>query len=180
MARIDLQKYFNQLPLHRDDWKMLGVRLPKDFSLPDQDLEEWVSAYAQFGGKPFPAYANAIMSAVATILRGHGIDVVFMTDDLFLCAASLEECKALLNKAVDILTQLGLKLQPEKIIQPSQVMPFLGITIDTIQQRLSIAQEKLISHQRTIRHILSDSLAGTLLAKDLESLIGKLGWVTRS
>jgi hypothetical protein len=177
MARIDAQKYFNQLPLHPDDWGMLGIRLPKDLHYMEKDLEEWISAYAQFGGKPFPAYANAVMAAICFILRAHGIECVFMTDDIGICASSKEECEALLAKAVGIIRRLGVKIQDLKIIHPAQVMPFLGILIDTLNMRLSIPREKLESILRFIQHLLECHEGNTLLAKDLESLLGKLGWI---
>ena len=177
MARIDLQKYLNQLPLHKDDWGLVGLLLPKDLAHMEQDLEEWVSAYAQFGGKPFPAYANAVMASICFILKAHGIDCVFMTDDIGIHADTKEECEALLAKAVSIIRRLGLKLSEDKIIHPAQVMPFLGIEIDTINQRLSIPLSKLESILRAIHRVLAAHRDNTLLAKDLESLLGKLGWI---
>lgn len=177
MARIDLHKYFNQLPLHPDDWGMVGIRLPKDLQHMEKDLEEWISAFAQFGGKPFPAYANAVMAAICFILRAHGIDCVFMTDDIGIHADTKEECEALLAKAVASIRRLGLKIQDSKLIHPAQVMPFLGISIDTVNERLSIPLEKLESILRFIYHLLEAHASNNLVAKDLESLLGKLGWI---
>jgi Reverse transcriptase (RNA-dependent DNA polymerase) len=177
IARIDLHKYFNQLPLHRDDWKMFGLRLPKDLERLEEEFEEWISAFCHFGGKPFPAYANAVMAAICFILQGHGIQCVYMTDDIAICAPTLEECKAQLEKAIRIIKQLGLKIQETKILHPAQVMPFLGILIDTVNERLSIPPEKLDNIHRAILRILEDYQNGSLLASDLESLIGKLGWI---
>ena len=65
MARIDLKRFFQQLPLHEQDWPMLGLRLPKDLRHLTEEVETWVSAFAHFGGSPFPAYANGIMSALS-------------------------------------------------------------------------------------------------------------------
>lgn len=177
MARIDLKRYFQQLPLHILDWPMLGIKLPRDLRDLCSEVETWVSAFAHFGGSPFPAYANAIMSATSAILRANGIENVFLTDDLFICGPSAEECQALLDKAVLILLRLGWKLQEDKITPPAQCMPFLGILIDTVQQRLSIPQDKLDNYLVSIRRLLADAAAGQLLAKDLESLVGKLSWV---
>ena len=177
MARIDLKRYFQQLPLNEADWPMLGLRLPKDLRHLAAEVETWVSAFAHFGGSPFPAYANAIMSAISDILRKHGVPNTFLTDDLFVCGATAAECQAHLDRAVAILTRLGWQLQEDKLLPPSQVMPFLGIVIDTVNERLSIPQDKLQNYLRSIRHILKEDDAGHLLAKEVESLVGKLSWV---
>jgi len=178
ISRIDLKRFFQQLPLSEEDWPMLGVRLPKDLHALCEEVETWVSAFAHFGGSPFPAYANAVMSAVSAILRAHGVPNVFITDDVFICAATYDDCMVLLDKAVQILTRLGWKLQDDKIIPPAQQVPFVGILIDSVNQRLSIPQEKLDNYRRTIDRLLADDSSGTLLAKELESLVGKLSWVT--
>jgi hypothetical protein len=102
---------------------------------------------------------------------------VFLTDDLFACGATAAECQARLDLAINILVRLGWKLQEDKILPPAQRMPFLGVSIDTIDQRLSIPQEKLENYLRAIRRTITDEAAGHLMAKDLESLIGKLTWV---
>jgi len=178
MARIDLKRFFQQLPLCQVDWPMLGVRFPKDLHALEEEVETWVSAFAHFGGSPFPAYANAVMAAVSAILRAHGIANVFITDDVFICAATHDECMNLLQKAIQILHRLGWKLQEDKLILPAQQVPFVGIMIDSVQQRLSIPPEKLDNYLRTINRMLADDSKGTLLAKELESLVGKLTWVT--
>ena len=175
MARIDLRKFFNQIPLHRDDWAMFGVELPKDLHTLGDALEKWVSAFAHFGGRPFPALVNAIMSLVSAILTATGIPNVFITDDIFVCGPTFEACQAILDRAVSYLIQLGWILQHDKITIPSQVMPFVGIEIDSRSLRLSIPQDKLDNTGRTIDRARQDAAEGNLLAKDLESLIGKLG-----
>jgi len=177
MARIDLKRFFQQLPLHHEDWPMLGLRLPTDLRHLTDKVDTWVSAFAHFGGSPFPAYANGIMSAISGLLRHHGVPNTFLTDDLFVCGSTEAECQYRLDQAVRILNRLGWKLQEDKIIGPSQQMPFLGIFIDTINERLSIPQEKLDNYLRSIRRIMAEDAAGQLHAKDLESLIGKLTWV---
>lgn len=177
MSKLDLEKYFNQLPLHPDDWLLLGVRIPDDFSDPTSPLRSYLSAYAQFGGSPFPALANAIMSAVSAILRSHGIPNVFLTDDIFVCGATREECQANVDKAIAIIRHLGLKLQMDKVPAPSQRMTFLGILLDTVLLRMSIPLEKIDNYLVFLRHLLDDHAGGRLKATDLESLLGKLGWI---
>jgi hypothetical protein len=168
-------RFFNQLPLHHDDWALLGLFIPAELH-PDGEDAEYVSAKAHFGGSSFPAYANALMAAVASILRMHGIPVVFLTDDLFICGATEAECQRNLDKAVEILLALGWRLQSDKITSPAQRMAFLGIVIDTIASNLSIAEEKSEHYSRVVARAIEDASLKTLTVKDLESLLGKLSW----
>ena len=167
--------FFNQLPLHHDDWALLGLFIPDELH-PEGKGQTYVSAKAQFGGSAFPYYANAIMAAVATILRKHGIPVVFLTDDLFICGDSEEECQRNLNMALKILRELGLKLQQEKVTSPSQRMEFLGIVIDSIACQLSISEEKLAHYGRAVDRAIVAARLGKLTVKEVDSLLGKLSW----
>ena len=96
---------------------------------------------------------------------------------MFVCGATEAECQSQLQQAVALLVRLGWILQEDKLLGPSQQLPFVGIVIDTIDERLSIPADKLDNYLRSIRRVLADEAAGQLLAKDLESLIGKLSWV---
>lgn len=78
------------------------------------------SAFAQFGGKPFPAYSNGVSATGSTILREAGIPNVFMTDDYFFSGRTAEECQANINKAIEILSALGFRINPAKVTPPSQ------------------------------------------------------------
>ena len=154
---------------------MLGLFIPAELH-PEGHGAEYVSPRAHFGGSAFPAYANAFMAAVATILRKRGVPVVFLTDDLFICGETQEECQRHLDHAVKILLELGWRLQQEKITAPAQRMAFLGIVIDSIACNLSISEEKLEHYGRSVERALGDARLGQLAVKDLESLLGKLAW----
>ena len=190
MARIDLEKYFNQILLHVLDWKYLGVNLD-DLYQYIGELKEWqalgvdvkegidlLSAYAQFGVASFPALANALMAATSAILRHQGIPNAFLTDDVFVCGVTREECQQHLGKAVSIMRQLGWRIQQDKIILPSQRMVFLGIMIDTLKCQLSLPEAKVAQYLQSVKNALDDLANGCLRYKDLESLIGKLQWIS--
>jgi hypothetical protein len=182
MAKIDLEKFFNQLPLHPDDFGLLGANLSELFDHLGED--DWhyhsdlVSAFAQFGGSPFPAWANGLMSDVSATLRHRGIPNTFLTDDIFICGATEAECLARLEAAVAILRELGWRLQDEKLTLPAQVMTFLGVTIDTVQCRLYIPENKLDQYALSVQSLQQDHSSSQLHYKDLESLVGKLGWIS--
>lgn len=189
MAKIDLEKYFNQILLNISDWKYMGANLDdlqaclatlKAYEAQGIDVKEaidLVSAYAQFGVASFPALANALMAATSSILRHLGIPNCFLTDDVFICGPTQAACQAALDKAVTVMRQLGWRLQNDKITPPAQQMVFLGIMIYTIRCRLSLPEAKVAQYLQTVINALEDAANGCLRYKDLESLVGKLNWI---
>ena len=189
MARIDLEKYFNQLPVHEDDQQLVGVSFSTEelqamgiaydpSSLGPDGRLHLKSAGSQFGVSSYPTVANTCSSAVSRILTDNGIPNTFVTDDFFVCGSTKAECQHHLDQAVNIMIKLGWRLQEDKLILPSQRMPFVGITIDTTTCRLSIPSDKLLEYGAAIASVQADAAAKTLKHKHLESLIGKLGWVS--
>jgi len=116
------------------------------------------------------------MAPVSDILTKRRIPNVFMIDDMAVVGATREECQRNLDAAVDLFRRLGLRLNPAKIVPPSQVMEFLGIRIDSVSQQLSIAPEKLEHYRRRVAEALADDEASSLSVRQLESLLGKLNW----
>lgn len=167
MAKIDLEKFFNQLLLHINDWQYIGVNL-HDLEVAIQELEGWqaqglnvkesidlLSCYAQFGVASFPALANALMAATSEILRYLGVPNTFLTDDVFICGPTREACQKNLDKAVQVMTQLGWRLQMDKVTPPAQQMVFLGIEIDSIRCQLSLPEEKLMQYLQSVLNAVS-------------------------
>lgn len=116
------------------------------------------------------------MAPVSDILTKQGVPNAFLIDDLATVGSTREECQRNLDTAIDLFRRLGLRLNPAKVVPPSQVMEFLDISIDTVNQRLSIAPEKLEHYGRRVAEALADDDAGALPVRQLESLLGKLNW----
>ena len=183
LAKLDLERFFNQLPLHPDDQPLVGVLLPPEL-LPDELLPEcgpegmaFSSGYAQFGGQDYPALASSVMATASDILTKQGVPNAFLIDDLATAGPTREARQKNLDAAVSLFNRLGLKLQPSKLVAPSQLMEFLGVIIDTIRRRLSLAPAKLEAYDINLGHILEADELGELMVRMLESQLGKLGWV---
>lgn len=183
LAKLDLERFFNQLALHHDDQPLVGVLLPPEL-LPDELLPEcgpegmaFSSGYAQFGGQDYPALASGVMATASDILTKKGVPNVFLIDDLATAGRTREECQKNLDTAVSLFRRLGLKLQPTKIVAPSQLMEFLGIMIDTVRRILSLSPAKLEAYDINLGLILEADELGELMVRMLESQLGKLSWV---
>jgi hypothetical protein len=185
MAKWDLERYFNQLPLHPDDQPLLGVRLPAEV-LPDDLAAEltatgadsmlFSSGYAQFGGQDFPCLASGVSATGSSILRDEGVPNTYLIDDFATVGSTEAECQRNLNKAVMIFGRLGLKLNPAKIVAPSQVMEFLGVLVDAVRRVVSLVPEKMALYDQHVGRTLEADEQGSLVVNALESQLGKLGW----
>jgi len=116
------------------------------------------------------------MAPASDFLTKQGVPNAFLIDDLGTVGATREECQRHLDTAVALFRRLGLRLNPAKVIPPSQVMEFLGILIDSVNQRLSVAPEKMEHYGRRVAEALADDDAMSLTVRQLESLLGKLNW----
>ena len=74
---------------------------------------------------------------------------------------------------ISLLRKLGFSINWKKVVDPSQVLVFLGIEIDTVKLELRLPEDKLMQ--------LKDELASFMQSRraskhQLQSLVGKLNW----
>lgn len=176
MGGIDLERYYNQLTLSEADAELIGVFLPRDLSDPHCEEGGYYKAVkAVFGVSCFPFYGATVSSCLSALLWEEGIPNIFMTDDFRVFGDTEAECQARLDRAVEIILSLGLRLQEIKIMPPAQRMPFMGILMDSVARRMSLPPHKGANYSRVIDRVLDDHDNCHLLVSTLESLVGKLG-----
>ena len=86
---------------------------------------------------------QAISNSIVRMLGRHGFDVVGYLDDFMLVARNESECAAGLKCLVEVVTNLGLCVNWDKAAQPSQKLPFLGVSIDCVARTISLPEDKL-------------------------------------
>lgn len=176
MGGIDLERYYNQLTLSEEDAELIGVFLPHDLNDPHSKVGAFFKAVkAVFGVNCFPYYGATVSACISAILWLADIPNVFMTDDFRVIGDTEAECQARLDRAVEIMLSLGLRLQEIKILPPAQRMPFLGILVDSVAQRMALPIHKGANYSRVIDWVLEDHARCHLLVPTLERLVGQLG-----
>jgi hypothetical protein len=173
VATVDFKSYFKQLPHDPRQHFMMGFQL-------DNTLYHYT--VCPFGVKTGPAYASTITAVVCAFLKHlHGIDTVAYIDDIAIVGSSYHDCDANLRSALALFSSLGLQLSPDKVTSPSQCPTFLGITLDTRLQRLSISTDRILEYRDHVRHTLTyfdpvppATSAPGILPSDLASIIGEL------
>ena len=119
-----------------------------------------------------PAIFNRFTQAVARMMRHKGHNMAIYLDDFWPCGPNFEACKVALDDLVSILCTLGFQINC-KVINPCQMLTFLGIIIDSVSGEMSFKPEKLIELIVLIQKFLGRKRASW---QQLEQLTGKLCW----
>ena len=120
-----------------------------------------------------PAFACGLSGEMVQFLTSLGIHCSMYVDDLIICAATPEQCARDMATAVSVFTWLGLRCNPDKQAGPSKRLRYLGLIIDTVAGTVSIDNDRRLDLLRSVRRLIDAGSCGT---KDLETLIGKLGF----
>ena len=164
MVKVDLAKWYTQLPLHPTVQPYFGFHWAGD---------DYMYTSIPFGLSSAPAFASLVSAEIAAIARHRGIPVVAAyIDDFFLAAPSAAAARIALTAFTALLSELGVQYGADKVEGPSQKLDFIGVTIDTVQATLSLAPARASA--------LVDALRRASTAPQpprfYESLCGKLAW----
>lgn len=185
MANWDSSGTSTSFPPHPDDQPLLGVRLPAEV-LPNDvaaelaatgaDSTSFSSGFAQFGGQSFQCWASGVSATGSSILRKQGVPSVFLVDDFATVDRTKAECQRILDLVIKIFGLLGLELNPAKVFDPSQLVEFLCVLIDSVRRMVSLVPEKMALYDQHVGLTLEADANGSLVVNALESQLGELGW----
>ena len=82
-----------------------------------------------------------------------------------------------MNEFSNICDNLNVPIAPEKTIGPTTVLEYLGYTIDTIEMRITLPQDKVNVLLSKINNILTKKKVSK---NELESLVGSLNFCTKA
>ena len=163
MASIDLKEAYLQVPVHPDSRRFLRFVA--------QGRVYQFSALC-FGLSTAPQVFSRVMAPVSAILHSWGIRMRRYLDDWLVQSSSRESLLHDLRVVLDLCHELGIVVNPEKSrLEPSQVLQYLGVVIDTRSFRASPLPDRIARLKSTAGEILScaDPPASTWL-----SLLGML------
>ena len=120
-----------------------------------------------------PAFACGLSGEMVQFLTSLGISCSMYVDDLIIAAATPAQCEKDMATAVSVFKWLGLRCNPDKQAGPSTRLRYLGLIVDTVAGTVSIDDDRRLDLLRSVQRLLTH---GTCGVKDLETLIGKLGF----
>ena len=161
MFKIDLSRYFRQLPLDPGDYSLIGYII---------DGKLYFDKVLPMGMRTAPYIAQRVTNAIRHIHQKLKYFLLNYVDD-FLGAEHQDIIWQAFNHLTKLLEQLRVDTAPDKIVPPTTRIEFLGITADSQTMTLEIPGEKITDTQKEIHSWLYKSSA---TRKELESLVGKL------
>ena len=123
---------------------------------------------------PAPRVFTKLLRVVVGFLRKHGIRLVIYLDDLLFMNDSRDGVLNDLEVAVDLLESLGFLINREKsIVDPSQIMEYIGLVVDSVRLSFSLPAEKVTA----VMNICTTALAADRVSlRELASILGNFTW----
>jgi hypothetical protein len=174
MAKADIQSAFRLLPIHPQDFGLLGMKIEEDF---------FVDKALPMGASCSPALFEKFSTFLEWVVRkeANSEKIIHYMDDFFFCGIADEfsssSCKYLVDCFEKVCQNLGVPLASDKSVGPVTKLVFLGLEIDSIRQLVTVPQEKLL----TIVGKINKALRGEKITlKELQSLVGSLSFICRA
>ena len=97
-----------------------------------------------FGLSSAPWVFTKTLKPALALLREMGVRLIAYIDDILVLAESQDQARNHAKALVYLLQCLGFKVNQKKsVLEPAQVMEFLGFTIDTVKMELKLPLEKM-------------------------------------
>ena len=163
MTKIDLKDAYFSVAIHPQSQKFLRFL--------------WQNKAFQFCSLPFglniaPSLFTRLMKPVAGFLRKRGVRLILYLDDMLIIGSTPREVNDFTQMAVNLLKALGFIINLDKsVLTPTQVITFLGFTINSITMRFTLPSEKVQKLLTLCRQIRSSS---KVLLRTLAQLLGLL------
>ena len=203
LFKRDLARYYLQLPLDPTEymftgvvWRLLffffvslmfGLRHSGYQGQKTSDAVSWI--HRNLGLEYVPptahqlsednAHSRRVHSALRVTLdpdRPVAFNSVNYSDDFGGCEKTLHKAAASYQALANLFSELGLSESVDKACAPATSMVFLGVQFDSVKMTMSVPHEKL-------QELRSDlevwGRKTTAVRRDLQSLLGKLFWVSR-
>lgn len=167
LAKTDLENAYKQVPIHPDDFELLGFQINNEFYC-DKTLPFGLSYSCNLFEK--------FSSSLQWILENK-FDVQYcvhiLDDFLFVGPPNSPECAKALQSFRTLAQDINIPIQEEKTVSPTTVLTFLGIEIDTVKCEVRLPEDKLTSLKEVLSRFMCKR---TATLQELQSLIGLLNF----
>ena len=137
MFKIDLSRYFRQIPLDPGDYPMIGYIIEDDI---------YFDKVLPMGMRSAPYIAQRISNAIAHIMEKVQYFILNYVDD-FVGAETLHKVWQAFEMLTKVLRELQVDTAPDKVIAPTTRLEFLGIIFDSETMTMEVPEDKLERNQ---------------------------------
>ena len=163
-VKLDISSCFLSFPIHPDDLGMFYCQAGGEFF-------QFLSLV--FGRKDAPRVVSMLLNVVSASLADAGVSHVRYLDDFLVVATTAPRAWACAHEAARQFVEFGLALALEKVEGPLQVIEFLGVIIDSVEEILAISEARKAELQALLEAFGKRKSASV---KPLQSLQGKLAF----
>ena len=168
LVSIDLEAYYNQLPLHPRSQPYVAVRWGGT---------TYVLSSVPFGISSAPAFASFVAAELHQMFVALGIPAAtVLLDDHCFGFPSQSLAATGLEMVLAVLERLGVIVNGGKTTGPTQRLEHLGIVIDTVQATVSMSLKK---REAFYQQLLAAASATEVREGDLLSIGGRLQWFSQ-
>ena len=136
MVKTDIKSAFRIIPIHRSDFPLLGMKWDNQFYY-DVCLPMGLSSSCAI----FEAFSSSL--EWISVHRFGASGVLHILDDFLFIAKTEIKCRTDLSNFLHLCGYLGVPIAQEKTVGPSQVIQFVGITLDSVRQEARLLEDKL-------------------------------------
>ena len=166
MLKVDLSRYFRQLPLDPGDYSLIGYIIEGDI---------YFDKVLPMGLRSAPYIAQRVTNAIAFIHRQLKFFLLNYVDD-FVAVELRQVAWQAYETLTKLLEQLRVDISQEKLVPPTTKLEFLGITFDSENMTMEISEAKMTDIKQELDIWLYKI---TSTRKEVESLIGKLQFLAK-
>ena len=168
MAKTDIKSAFRLLPIRPDQYHLFCFSWEGKF---------YFDRCMQMGCRSACSRFESVSTAIEHLALHRAIEwIIHYLDDFMLVRPDRFRCKADLNAFLTLCDEIGIPYALEKTCDPAQVMPFVGIEIDTINEMARLPEDKLKECKQALQQL---RLKRRCQLRELQSLIGKLSFACR-
>ena len=136
LAKTDVESAFRVVPIHPSDYHLLGFSWRGKYYY-DKVLPMGCSSSCRI----FEAFSSAL--EWVSLHKTTASHVCHILDDFLFVEESRAACQESLHSFTVLCSEIGVPLAANKTFPPSQVMDFVGITLDTVHRVALLPQEKI-------------------------------------
>ena len=167
MCKTDIDSAFRLIPINPEDYPLLGIQFNHRFYY-DMCLPMGCSSSCHI----FERFSTAL-EWIAVNKFGIQSVIHYLDDFLIVGPSNSNQCQTDLDNFLSMCAHIGVPNKAEKTVQPSTVINFLGIELDSMSRVACLPQVKLDKIQSTIRDMMNKT---SVSLKDIQSLIGLLNF----
>ena len=103
-----------------------------------------------------PRLFTKVLKPILASLREAGHIIIGYLDDIILIGETVSQVESAVTATTQAFSELGFKIHPQKsVLKPTQIIQFLGFTINTIEMKILLPDEKIQNIREECEQLLN-------------------------